>query len=235
MINSIDPQNCNSKSRVEIPVFVYHVVSKNPDMNNQYQFSLTEFKSQMDYLKAGGYTTLAIDKYFNIINKTATMPVKPVLLTFDDCTEDFYSNVYPILKQYGMKATQFAVSDWIDTPGHMTAEQLKTVMANGIDVQNHTADHSDLNKLSHDRKYSIINDATAKIVSFTGKTTLFCAYPYGNYDADTILVLKALGFKAGFTVDECLSTDTGDKYTLPRILISNGDSLSVFKKKLNGQ
>ena len=66
-------------TNASVPVLLYHVVSTNPDPNNQYQYSLTEFKKQMDYLKTNGYTTLSIDQYYSIINKTVSMPSKPVL------------------------------------------------------------------------------------------------------------------------------------------------------------
>lgn len=227
------PYSAKAATNAKVPVLLYHVVSSNPSSSNQYQFSLAEFKKQMEYLKTNGYTTLSIDQYYNIINKTTPMPDKPVLLTFDDCTSDFYTNVYPVLKQYNMKATEFAVTNWIDTMGHMTTNQLKLVSTNGIDVQNHTANHSNLTSLTHNEKYAAINDATAKIKAITSKAPNYCAYPYGSYDADTISILKSLGYKTGFKVGGGLSTDMNDKYALPRTMILNGDTLNVFVRKLS--
>lgn len=43
------------------------------------------------------------------------MPAKPILLTFDGATMDFYNNAYPILKQYGFNATEYVVTDQIGT------------------------------------------------------------------------------------------------------------------------
>ncbi|MBD7912277.1 polysaccharide deacetylase family protein [Clostridium cibarium] len=225
------PCSAKAATNAKVPVLLYHVVSSNP--NGQYQFSLTEFKKQMQYLKANGYTTLSIDQYYNIISRTTPMPNKPVLLTFDDCTSDFYTNVYPVLKQYNMKATQFAVTNWIDTWGHMTTNQLKIVSNNGIDIQNHTTTHSNLTSLTHNQKYDAINAATAKIRSITNKASTYCAYPYGSYDADTASILKSLGYKGGFKVGGGLSTDMNDKYGLPRTIILNGDNLNVFVRKLS--
>ncbi|MDS0526972.1 polysaccharide deacetylase family protein [Clostridium sp. SHJSY1] len=225
------PYNCKAATNIKIPVMLYHVVSSNP--SGQYQFSLTEFKKQMEYLKANGYTTLSIDQYYNIINKTASIPNKPVLLTFDDCTSDFYTNVYPILKQYNMKATEFVVTNWIDTMGHMTTNQIKLVSSNGIDIQNHTTNHSNITTLTHNQKYAAINDATNKIKSITNKASVYCAYPYGSYDTDTTSILKSLGYKTGFKVGGGLSTDTSDKYAMPRTMIINGDTLNVFIRKLS--
>lgn len=227
------PYNCKAATNVKIPVLLYHVVSSNPSPNNQYQFSLSEFKKQMEYLNANGYTTLSIDQYNNIINKAASMPNKPILLTFDDCTSDFYTNVYPVLKQYKMKATEFVVTNWIDTAGHLTTNQIKLINNDGIDIQNHTTNHADFTTLNHNQKYSAINDATNKIKSITNKAPVYCAYPYGSYDADTTSILKSLGYKTGFKVGGGLSTDTSDKYGMPRTMILNGDTLNVFIRKVS--
>lgn len=131
-----------------------------------------------------------------------------------------------------MKATEFAFTNWIDTMGHMTSNQLKLVSTNSIDVQNHTTNHSNLNSFTHNQKYAAINDANAKIKAITNKTPIYCVYPYGNYDTDTISILKSLGYKTGFKAGGGLSADMNDKYALPSTMILNGDTLNVFIRKL---
>ncbi|WP_238919100.1 polysaccharide deacetylase family protein [Clostridium sp. YIM B02555] len=210
-------------------MLLYHVVTPNP--SGTYQFSLTEFKNDMAYLKNNGYTTLSLNQYYSILNGTSSPPTKPVLLTFDDSTSDFYTNVYPVLKQYGFKATQFAVPDWINTGGHLTSAQLQTLSANGIDVENHTTNHQSLTS-DWNTQYSAINNANIKIKSITNNAPSSVAYPYGNYNSTTTSILQNLGCKGGFTVSGGLSSSDNNKYKLPRIIIANGDSIAVFSRKL---
>ncbi|MFT8351793.1 polysaccharide deacetylase family protein [Clostridium saccharoperbutylacetonicum] len=210
-------------------MLLYHVVTPNP--SGTYQFSLTEFKNDMAYLKNNGYTTLSLNQYYNILNGTSSPPTKPVLLTFDDSTSDFYTNVYTVLKQYGFKATQFAVSDWINTGGHLTSAQLQILSANGIDVENHTTNHQSLTS-DWNTQYSAINNANVKIKSITNNASSSVAYPYGSYNSTTTSILQNLGYKGGFTVSGGLSSSDNNKYKLPRIVIANGDSISVFSRKL---
>lgn len=226
------PASAKKSTDIEIPVLLYHVVSHNPDPNNLYQFSVKEFEKQMVYLKENGYRTLTIKQYFNILDGKAAMPAKPILLTFDDNSNDFYPNVYPILDKYDLKATQFTVSDWVNGSWNMTAEEITTVMENGIDIQNHTVTHPFLNQMNYDQQFKEINDATASLKSLTGKTTNVFAYPYGAYNADTISVLENLGFQGAFTVAGGLSTDEGSRYEIPRIMILNGDTLDDFARKI---
>ncbi|AGX44431.1 polysaccharide deacetylase family protein [Clostridium saccharobutylicum] len=218
-----------ANSTPKIPVLLYHVVTQNP--SGTYQFSLTDFKNDMAYLKKNGYTPLSLNQYYNILNGTVTAPSRPVLLTFDDSTSDFYTNVYPVLKQYNFKATQFAVTDWLDTNGHLTRAQLQMLSANGIDIANHTIKHQPLTS-DWNTQYSAINNANIKLKSITNNAANSVAYPYGNYNSTTMSVLKNLGCQGGFTVSGGLSSSNSNKYELPRIIMANGDSVSVFARKL---
>ncbi|UYZ21681.1 polysaccharide deacetylase family protein [Mesobacillus jeotgali] len=222
------PANAKQTEQVEIPVLLYHVVKPDPDPNNPYQFSLEEFEKHMAYLHENGYRTLTMKQYFNILDKKAAMPNKPILLTFDDNSNDFYPYVYPVLQKYGMKATQFTVSNWVDGSWNMTSDELLTVMENGVDIQNHSVTHPALADLTREQQYTEINEATNALKKLTGRTTNTFAYPYGSYNADTISVLEELGFKGAFKVGGGLSTDQSDRYELPRIMILQEHTLGDF-------
>jgi peptidoglycan/xylan/chitin deacetylase (PgdA/CDA1 family) len=226
--SSFSAASAKKNENVEIPVLLYHVVKPNPDPTNPWQFSLEEFEKHMAYLKENGYRTLTMKQYFNILDKKAAMPHKPILITFDDNSNDFYPYVYPILQKYGMKATQFTVSDWVDGSWNMTSAEILKVMENGIDIQNHSVTHPFLAELSKDAQYAEINDATTALKELTGRTTNVFAYPYGNYNSDTISVLEELGFKGAFKVGGGLSTDKSDRYELPRIMILQEHTMEDF-------
>jgi len=226
------PAEAKKPANIEIPVLLYHVVKPNPDPYNPYQFSLAEFEKHMSYLKENGYRTLTIKQYFNILDKKAAMPKKPILLTFDDNSDDFDDYVMPVLEKHGMKATQFTVSDWVDGSWNMTSEEILSIMERGIDIQNHSVTHPALADLSKEAQYAEINDATSALKELTGKTTNVFAYPYGSYNADTIAVLEQLGFKGAFKVGGGLSTDKSNRYELPRIMILQNHTLNDFVRMI---
>lgn len=224
--------SAEKKTDIEIPVLLYHVVKPNPDPTNPWQFSLEEFEKHMAYLKENGYRTLTLKQYFNILNGKATMPEKPILLTFDDNSNDFYPYVYPILQKYGMKATQFTVSDWVNGSWNMTSSEILTVMENGVDIQNHTVTHPFLANLSKEEQYKEIYTATSVLKELTGKTTTAFAYPYGSYNSDTISLLSELGFEGAFKVGGGVSTDKNNRYELPRIMILQNHTLTDFVRMI---
>lgn len=224
--------SAEKNTNIKIPVLLYHVVKPNPDPTNPYQFSLEEFEKNMAYLKENGYRTLTMKQYFNILDGKAAIPEKPILLTFDDNSNDFYPYVYPVLNKYGMKATQFTVSDWVNGSWNMTSNEILTVLENGVDIQNHTVTHPFLANLSKEEQYVEIQNATEALKDLTGRTTFAFAYPYGNYNSDTISLLRDLGIKGAFKVGGGLSTDQSNRYELPRIMILQNHTVDDFVRMI---
>jgi peptidoglycan/xylan/chitin deacetylase (PgdA/CDA1 family) len=217
-------------STVSIPVLCYHVVSTNP--SGRYQLSLTKFQEQMAYLASNGYTTLSADEYYSIMTLQTPAPAKPILLTFDDSTVDFATHVVPVLKQYGFKAIQFAVSGWVNNPGYLTSAQLRSLATEGYDIQNHTQTHSDLSTLTYADAYAEASSADGFITSATGKKPEFLAYPYGRTDAIAQTALQDVGVKMAFTVSSGKTTPADNFLALNRIMIVSSETLSSFIKKV---
>ncbi|WP_051348435.1 polysaccharide deacetylase family protein [Peribacillus kribbensis] len=221
------------KENIEIPVMLYHVVKPETDPANPYQYNLSEFKKEMAYLHQQGYRTLTMKQYFNILDHKASMPKKPILLTFDDNSSDFYQYILPVLKEYGMKATEFTVSSWINGSWNMTASQMLEIMDNGINIQNHSVTHSFMADLSKEQQYAEVNNAAAALRDLTGQKPQAFAYPYGNYNTDTIAVLKESGIKGAFKVGGGISNDASSRYELPRIIMLQEHTLTDFIRMVN--
>lgn len=232
--------NANAAISVKVPVLMYHRIETNPNISDTWQISVTEFKQEMEYLKNNGYTTLTNDQLYNIIAKKASMPAKPVLLTFDGATIDFYNNAYPILKQYGFNATEYVVTDQIGTswgsPSDiiriMNENQLKTVGNNKIELENHSTTHGHIANLSTAELTKRVSGATAKIESLTNKPVKYFAYPFGESSNNFVNVLKSLNVKMAFKVGGGIATDSSDLMNMPRIAIVNTDNITTFTRKL---
>lgn len=240
MLMSTFISNANAATSVKVPVLMYHRIETNTNVKDTWQISLNEFKQEMKYLKDNGYTTLTNDQFYNIITKKASMPAKPVLLTFDGATIDFYNNAYPILKQYGFNATEYVVTDQIGTswgsPSDiiriMNENQLKTVASNKIELENHSTTHGHIANLSTAELTKRVSAATAKLESFTNKPVKYFAYPFGESSNNFVNVLKSLNVKMAFKVGGGMATDSSDLMNMPRIAIVNTDNITTFTRKL---
>lgn len=93
-----------------LPVLMYHHVSPNPGLVT---VSPATFRAHMEAIAAAGYRTLSADDCLDFLQGHRDLAGKNVLITFDDGYLDNYVHAYPVLRELGLKATIFAVTDWI--------------------------------------------------------------------------------------------------------------------------
>lgn len=65
------------------------------------------------WLQAHGYHPISMDDLLNAKSGKKALPAKPILLTFDDGYQSFYSRVYPLLKLYNYPALLALVGSWL--------------------------------------------------------------------------------------------------------------------------
>jgi len=217
--------------RFSIPVLNYHSVAVDP--GNIVVIHPDKFEEQMKYLHDNGYTTLKLAEFFDILERKAAPPEKPVLLTFDDGYTDNYETAMPILKKYKQHATLFMSPGMIDTPGYINWDQAQAMLEAGWDIQPHGMTHPSLPKLSAEKQAYEITEAR-KLIEANLKGTVadvFC-YPYGQYNKDTLDILSKNGFRYAFTIDQG-KTDSGQHpFKLKRIFVNGEEKLGTLVHKL---
>ena len=121
------------------------------------------------------------------------IPDKLVVLTFDDAPVTHFTNVAPLLKQYGFGATFFVCEfqpNFKDTTKYMTWRQMQQLGKMGFEVANHTHTHAHVNRLTKDSLVSQLKYLEDKCDSLKlGKPVSF-AYPGYGLDAKSLEVLK---------------------------------------------
>lgn len=105
---------CAAAGATEIPALTYHdiVEKKGADA---FAVTAQDFKRHIQYLKDEGYTPVSLDLLRQVREGKATLPVKPVLLTFDDGLKSFASHALPLLQQYGYPCVLSVVTAWLDS------------------------------------------------------------------------------------------------------------------------
>ncbi|KGI83578.1 xylanase, partial [Exiguobacterium mexicanum] len=133
-----------------IPILTYHHILQDSEnklfRETSTATSVEAFSEQMNYLKQAGYQTLSLQDVEDYLNKSANLPGKAVVLTFDDGLKSVYRYALPILRQNHQQATLFVISSRVKThPEKWSADSLQFMSKQEIkdsqdvfNIQSHT-------------------------------------------------------------------------------------------------
>ena len=134
----------------QVVIFGYHRFVNNvrrPDT----EITPQAFEAQMQELKNKGIAVIPMQDFLAWRRGEKAIPVKSAIITFDDGWKSQHEVAWPILKKFNYPVTLFIYTEGIK-PGHfsggesMSWDQLAEMRDAGIDIQGHTATHSDLRK-----------------------------------------------------------------------------------------
>src|ERR1043165_7087319 len=134
----------------QLVIFGYHRFVNNvrrPDT----EITPQAFEAQMQELKNKGIAVIPMQDFLAWRRGEKAIPAKSAVITFDDGWKSQYEVAWPILKKFNYPVTLFIYTEGI-RPGHfsggesMSWEQLAEMRDAGVDIQGHTATHSDLRK-----------------------------------------------------------------------------------------
>ncbi|WP_427337980.1 polysaccharide deacetylase family protein [Caloranaerobacter sp. DY30410] len=228
-----------------VPVLMYHHLLEKKDIkgklvNNSAVIAVESFSQQMKVLHEQGYTTITLDELEKYLKGEILLPKKSVLITFDDGYKSNYVYAYPLLKQYGFRATVFIITQHI--PYQMTEfnpEKLQIIswqeIKKSMDVFDFASHTHDLHRLNDKNiSYVICKDKEEVLkdlkLSMEILDTKYLAYPYGQYNEETLNILKELGYTLAFTIKTGKVKPGDDLLQLKRIRINPNVSIWKFKK-----
>ncbi len=218
-----------------VPVLMYHHLMVE-DNDNDMAISPALFESHLQTIRANGFTPISFAELENYVLAGAELPEKPVIITFDDGYLSNYEYAYPLLKEYGMKATIFVVgvtmgaSTYKDTGveiyPHFDYSQAKEMADSGvIELGSHTYDLHRSEDMDEEYRFGAsklegetdrefakiftddIGRSISEIKENTNYTVTAFSYPQGAHTALTDLcAAKKLGIKATVTVSNDSNT-----------------------------
>lgn len=223
---SIDP-------RKSVVCFLYHRFddARFPSTNT----STVDFEAHLRYLKENGFTVLAFSDAMDYLHSDEPM-TKVAVITVDDGYKSFYERALPILKKYDMPATLFVNTETVGAVDYMSWEELKTSIASGIEVGNHTHSHSYFMNEPAPARYDAFEADIMKsgeiMLERLGITPDVFAYPYGEFDKDMKRVVEETGFRYAAAQHSGVAHAGTDPYQIPRFPMSEAyASLAGFAEK----
>lgn len=117
-----------------MPVLMYHKIDDNGTPNTAVITSEV-FREHMEALNEAGYQTISEEDLVTYVRHGGLLVEKPILITFDDGYLDNYEQAFPILKEFGMKASMYVIFSYRgQKPGrnvHFDWEQAREMIASG--------------------------------------------------------------------------------------------------------
>lgn len=220
-----------------ILILMYHKLV--PDYTQDlYERSARDFKADLNFIAARGYQVLSFDDLIKIKSGTKKLLSDAVVISFDDGYASDYKIAYPKLKEMGMPATFFMVTDWVGDSDRVTwsniAEMDQYRCSSGeklFSIESHSETHpflvKDSSNFSNPSDYQNwlkdeLGNSKNSIQSTTGQPNMWLALPYGN-GANNPLVIstaKSLGYSGIRTsIFGSFTIKTMDLFALPSLPI----------------
>ncbi len=219
-----------------VPIVMYHSVVDILPVSQSDGLKITKdnFTSQMKYLKDNDFHTLTMDEINDFLKNNKPIPKKSVALTFDDGYEDNYSNVYPLLKKYGFKATVFVVAKSIDGGvNYLTSAQLKEMQQNGMDIESGTDENVRLGSLTSNNQLANLKESKTILETLLNKKVNYVSYPFGSYNDQTLVEVNSAGYTLGLSRDGKWTYKTDGQFKLSRVYIGPKHTESDFENRVN--
>lgn len=166
------------------------------DINSDQKFtSADDFEVVLQGIRSVHYDAAADQFAFDPASQR-----KLIALTFDDGPDLTYTpQVLAVLNKYAAHATFFGIGNEV-TPAH--AALIKSLVAAGNLVENHSYTHADLSKITDTQIYGELQRASDTLFAITDRDPMFYRPPYGEYNARVQAAGSALGMQmALWTVD----------------------------------
>lgn len=180
-----------------VPVILYHRLGT---VIHPLYLSPERFENQMKALKEAGYTTLTLKQYEDfVVGAVSELPEKPILITFDDGDIDNYEVAFPVLKNYGMKATFFIPTAYLDQADKLTSSQVLEMHHAGMSFGSHTVTHRRLANLNEAELCKELEQSKQTLEDLLQNPVNSIAYPGGSYNETVMLLVKKFSYKAGFS------------------------------------
>jgi peptidoglycan/xylan/chitin deacetylase (PgdA/CDA1 family) len=218
-----------------VPVLMYHVIAEPPASAPfpDLYVRRTELEAQVRLLAAAGYEAVTLGRVVDAWHGHATLPRRPVVLSFDDGYRSHVTAALPILAAHHWPGVlNLDLSNLTPSWGVGVAGVRKLIAA-GWAIDAHSLTHADLASSSGAALAREVDGSRHEIVRLFGVLPRFFCYPAGRYDAEAIAAVRAAGYEGATTTEFGLARPDAP-FTLARIRVDRGDGAAGVARKLAG-
>ncbi len=219
-INEKDQVYIKYEEEVKVPIIMFHYIrdadSPMSKIGKNLSVSPKNFENILKKISEKKYHSVTMNEFSQ--NK---LEYKNIALTFDDGYLDFYTNAFPLLKKYQIKATVYVIKNKINQDGYLTQSMIDELTeSNLVEIGSHTLNHIKLTQVDSTKEKNEIFESRGSSVSF--------CYPMGDFNENSINLVKEAGYLNATTTKNGIATNKSDKFQLPRIRATNDTNIERY-------
>ena len=218
---------------LQVPIFMYHHIAVSPT-GSRYYVTPENFESHLKLLRDWEYTTISASMLVKAITQGASLPARPIIITFDDANADNFTNAFPIMQRYGFTGVLYVPYSYIGMPNYLSVDQIHEMAAAGWEVGSHTVSHPTnfLALQPASMRYEIVG-SRQMLTDLLGLPILTFAYPFGNNSSAAVDYVHFAGYIAGmgatgFAADQ----GTSNLFVLQRVEIRASEDARTITRFL---
>lgn len=219
-------------------VLMYHSVSSYTQDPYRVTVDPERFEQQLRWLRRRGLRGTSMRELLDARNAGRSRGL--IGLTFDDGYADFGETVLPALRRHGFTATVFVLAErlgghnaWDPEGPHkalMTADELRRVAADGMEVGSHGLLHRPLGSVAESALLDEVRHSRTVLEQITGQDVRGFCYPYGDVSERAVETVRSTGYDYGCAI---WRSALSGRHALPRTYVGDRDrALRLQAKRL---
>jgi peptidoglycan/xylan/chitin deacetylase (PgdA/CDA1 family) len=227
-----------------LTILMYHRVAvMPPDTRFPKNFvSPDGFAAQIESLLAWGYQPVTFPQWMAYRDRSAPIPRKPFIVTFDDGYVDFAENAWPVLRRLRVPATVFVVPSLLGRTNEWDRDEPQTPLLDaasirqldheGVEFGGHGFTHVALARISPNEAREEIVRCHGALVGLLKHPPAVFAYPFSNQSRRVRQLTREAGFACAVRGKGRLNWRWTDPFGLRRILMHDGVTPEELRRTL---
>jgi peptidoglycan/xylan/chitin deacetylase (PgdA/CDA1 family) len=196
-VRNATPQPDWSPYTGPVPILEYHVLGAAPadEPYPDLYVSRPDFHKQMNWLDEHGFEAVTLEQVEAAWYRGATLPPKPVVISFDDGYRPQFTYALPELRRHGWAGVLNLKAEGSD----LYPSNVEAMIAAGWELAAHTINHLDLTELdSAQLEEEVASSRRILRREYDLPVDDFC-YPAGRFDATVIDAVEAADYVGATT------------------------------------
>jgi peptidoglycan/xylan/chitin deacetylase (PgdA/CDA1 family) len=185
----------------------------------------------MRFLARRGFDGVTLRRVEDAWAGRATLPRRPIVISFDDGYRSAYDHAFPVLRRLGWPGVLNLAVINMGSPDGLSRAQVRRLIGSGWELASHTVHHLELTTLPRAALRREVAGSRRLLRRMFRVPVDDFAYPDGRYDRRVVAAVRAAGYRGAETEQPGLASRRR-RFEQPRVRVDQGDGVPGLRSKL---